>query len=54
LLTDAVLARRLGERARAVAGRYDAHALLDEEVAQVRSMGAAAARPLVRCTPPGA
>jgi glycosyltransferase involved in cell wall biosynthesis len=55
LLTDTALARRLGDRARAVAvGRYDAHVLLDEEVALVRSIGEAPTRPLARCTPPGA
>jgi glycosyltransferase involved in cell wall biosynthesis len=52
LLTDVALARRLGERARAVAvGRYDAHVLLQEEVALVRSIsGEAPTRPDAQCT----
>src|SRR5439155_9736718 len=39
LLTDPVLARSLGEQARAVAvARYDAHVLLKEEVAFAQSL----------------
>lgn len=42
LLSDASLARRLGDRAREVVGHYDAHALLEAEVRFVRqvSLGA--------------
>jgi glycosyltransferase involved in cell wall biosynthesis len=44
VLTDMDLARRLGEAARAaVVARYDAHALLKEEVSFVRTLAAGAA-----------